>query len=354
MLGENFLVSCKWDNTGAKNAGAVFLYDSQTGEVLQTFRKPKPSTGDGFGNVLATIGENLLVADYNDDTNGPGAGAAYLFDGSTAQLLQTFQNPQPGRKNGFGVAAAALGDNALIGDKSFRPSRADGGVVYLFDCVTGEVLRTFQNPAPAVDDGFGQSIAVVDGNVLIGANHANANGFNVGAAYLFDGSTGKLVHTFLNPTPAWSDYFGMTMTTLGKNLVITSPFDDTAGIDGGAAYVFEGGTSADFQDREAPPVAKSNAPTTRLYVRTTPPGAKVFLDGQSIGISPGLFFAPPGDRKITLELPGHDPQSQSVQVVDGKITRIEAQLKKSPWSHFPHPEILSKLLLRHAPILRIS
>lgn len=329
VLGENFLVTCKWDNTGAKNAGAVFLYDSQTGEVLQTFRKPKPSTNDGFGNVLAAVGDNLLVADYNDDTSGPDAGAAYLFDGATAQLLQTFYNPQPGRKNGFGVAAAALGDNVLIADKSFRPSRADGGVVYLCDCATGEVLRTFQNPAPAVDDGFGQSIAVVDGNVLIGANHANANGFNVGAAHLFDGSTGKLVHTFLNPTPAWSDYFGMTMTALGKNLVITSPFDDTNGIDGGAAYLFEGGASADFQDREARPVTESNAPTTRIYVRTTPPGAKVLLDGQPIGISNGLFFAPTGDHKISLEMSSHDPHSRDVKILQGQITRIEVQLKRS-------------------------
>jgi len=35
------------------------------------------------------------------------------------------------------------------------------------------VLRIFQNPAPAVDDLFGQSITVVDGNVLVGANHAD-------------------------------------------------------------------------------------------------------------------------------------------------------------------------------------
>lgn len=328
VLGENFLVSSKWDDTGATNAGAVFLYDSQTGELLQAFRKPQPSAGDGFGNVLAAVGDNLLVADYNDDTKGPDAGAAYLFDGSTAQLLQTFYNPQPGRKNGFGVTAAALGDNVLIGDKSFRPSRADGGIVYLFDSVTGEVLRTFQNPAPAVDDGFGQSIAVVDGNVLIGANHAHANGFNVGAAYLFDGSNGKLLHTFLNPTPAWNDHFGLSTTTLGKNLVITTPFDDTVGIDGGAVYLFEGGSSAEFKAHE-PPVTKAETPTTRLYVRTNPPGAKVHLDGQPIGTSPGLFFAPPGDCSVTVELKGYEPHSQPVKVISGQITRVEVQLERT-------------------------
>jgi hypothetical protein len=121
----------------------------------------------------------------------------------------------------------------------------------------------------------------------------------------------------------------MTMTILGNNLVITSPLDDTNGIDGGAAYLFEGGTSAEFRDRKAPPVSESKTPTTRLYIRTTPPGAKVLLDGRPIGVSPGLFFAPVGSRKITLELSGHDPLSKSVKVAEGEITRVEAELKKS-------------------------
>jgi len=36
-----------------------------------------------------------LVGAYSDDTVVDGAGAAYLFDGSTGALLQTFLNPTP-------------------------------------------------------------------------------------------------------------------------------------------------------------------------------------------------------------------------------------------------------------------
>ncbi|NQT13189.1 MAG: PEGA domain-containing protein [Planctomycetes bacterium] len=95
--------------------------------------------------------------------------------------------------------------------------------------------------------------------------------------------------------------------------------------------MFEGGASADFQDRdrEAPSFGKSNAPTTRIYVRTTPPDAKVLLDGQPIGISNGLFFAPTGDHKISLEMSSHDPHSREVKILQGQITRIEVQLKRS-------------------------
>ena len=328
VLGNNFLVSCRWDDTGAKDAGAVFLYESATGELLQVFRNPEPRANQGFGGPLAAVGDNLLVGETKDDTKGPNAGAAYLFDGATGQLLQTFYNPEPGRKNGFGFAVAALGNNVLIVDKSFQPTRADGGVVYLFDSVTGELLQTFHNPAPAIDDGFGHSIAAVAGNVLVSANHANLNGFNAGAAFLFDGSTGELLHTFFNPTPAWNDHFALTVATLGNNIVIAAPFDDVAGIDAGAVYLFEGGSSAEFKT-SGPPVTMTKTSTTRLYVRTTPPGARVLLDRRPIGISNGLFTVPPGDHKITLEMAGYETQTLPVKVAESQITRLQAQLKRS-------------------------
>ncbi len=37
--------------------------------------------------------------------------------------------------------------------------------------------------------------------------------------------------------------------------------------------------------------------STRLYVRTIPPGADIKLDGQSRGTSDRLFKVPPGVRK---------------------------------------------------------
>jgi PEGA domain-containing protein/FG-GAP repeat protein len=330
VLGNNFVVSCRGDDTGGKGAGSVFSYDGATGELLQVFRKPKPETNDGFGNALAAVGKNLLVGAYLDDTKARNAGAAYLFDGETAELLQTFHNPDPSRSGGMGGfarAMAALGDNVLIGDKSFLPSRADGGIVYLFDGTTGDLLRSFNNPAPVIDDGFGQSLAVVDGNVLVGANHANANGFNVGAAHLFDGATGEVLHTFLNPTPDWNDGFGVTVAALGNNVAVSAPLDDTGGLNFGAVHLFEGAASGKF-GATSPPVSMVNSATTRLYVQTTPPGAKVLLDGKSIGISNGLFFAPTGNHKIALELPGHVAQTLAVKIAEGQITRVEATLKR--------------------------
>jgi hypothetical protein len=329
VLGENFLVSCHRDDTGAKDAGAVFLYDGSTGELLQAFRKPLPRVEDRFGEgAFVAVGEDVLVGVVRDDTKGPNTGAAYLFDGSTGKVLQTFHSPEPGRKRGFGFAVAALEDNVLVCGAHFTP-RADGGLVYLFDSVTGDVLRTFHNPAPAVCDGFGISVAVVEGNVLVGAHRANVNGLGVGAAYLFEGSTGKLLHTFANPTPAWEDWFGCRTMGLGRNILITAPLDDTGGTNAGAVYLFEGGSSSEFAAGEAT-IMKSKTPTTRLYVRTTPPGASVFVDKQFKGTSDGLFTVASGEHEVTLELPGHKTQTLHVKVAESQITRVQAQLSRKP------------------------
>jgi hypothetical protein len=67
---------------------------------------------------------------------------------------------------------------------------------------------------------------------------------------------------------------------------------------------------------------------TRIYVRTTPPGASIVLDGEQLGTSDGLFLVPPGIRKITLEMDGYDPQAKSVDVREGWITRVEVRMNR--------------------------
>jgi len=80
----------------------------------------------------------------------------------------------------------------------------------------------------------------------------------------------------------------------------------------------------------APPVESAGAPQTLLYVRTTPSGAQILLDGKPLGTSDGLFPIQPGQYKIVVDLEGHEPQKQDITVRDGRITRIELTLAKGP------------------------
>ena len=72
----------------------------------------------------------------------------------------------------------------------------------------------------------------------------------------------------------------------------------------------------------APPLEKFETPSTRLFVRTIPAGAEIFLDGEPLGESDGLFLVSPGIRKVTIELDGYSPLGRQLTIEGQRITRV--------------------------------
>jgi RNA polymerase sigma-70 factor (ECF subfamily) len=67
---------------------------------------------------------------------------------------------------------------------------------------------------------------------------------------------------------------------------------------------------------------------TQLYVKTTPPGATVSLDGCVLGKSDGLFDVAAGAHKLVLQLEGYAADERSIEARQRQITRVEALLRK--------------------------
>ena len=220
-----------------------------------TYLRPTPTTGDEFGRSVAVIGSNVLVGANYDDTQAPENGVVYLFDGSTAALVQTFLDPAPAGPvvtgyNYFGWAVGAIGNDALIGkpelDLSFVLQNV--GEVYRFDTATATIVQTYVNPAPSYQDDFGMAVASVGPNVIVGAHGDNTFGYFAGAAYLFDGTTGAHLQTFYSPSPQIADEFGFVVAGVpGNKVLVGSPNDDTGAVDAGAAYLYDGTTGALLQ-----------------------------------------------------------------------------------------------------------
>ena len=243
-VSDNVLIGAPYDNTGATDAGAAYLFDGSTGNLLRTLTNPTPAESAGFGCSVASVGNNVLVGAYGADAGATDAGAAYLFDGSTGNLLRTFQKPMPAAYDWFGSSVGAVGNNVLVVARRDDTGATDAGAAYLFDGSTGALLATFLNPTPATGDDFGCSVAAVGNNVLIGTPGDDADATDAGATYLFDGSTGTLLRTFLNPTPAASQWFGFSVAAVGDNVLVAAPWDDAGATDAPAAYLFDGSTGA--------------------------------------------------------------------------------------------------------------
>ena len=227
--------------------------------LAQTFLNPDPAESDFAGFSVAAMGDNVLVGAYQDDTSARDGGIAYLFDGSDGALLQTFLNPDANENDQFGYSVASVGDDVLIGARFATSGGTNAGAAYLFDSGSGALLQTFVKPDPAFGDRFGESVAGVSGNVLIGAPHqptcspASVCGdFTDGAAYLFDGATGRLLQTLESPAPSGASNFGASVAEVDGNLLVGAPKEvpfpalggqgpraRTVVPDTGAAYLFD-------------------------------------------------------------------------------------------------------------------
>jgi len=111
----------------------------------------------------------------------------------------------------------------------------------------GDLYHTFDNPnnyGTSENDRFGYSVAISDSHAIVGAyKEDDSDGNSSGVAYVFDLSTGNLLHTFENPNnygTSENDYFGYSVAISDSHAIVGAYAEDDAdGDSSGVAYVFE-------------------------------------------------------------------------------------------------------------------
>ena len=261
FVGDNVVVGSHYDDvSGFADSGAVYLFDGASGRLLQTLTSPHPAEGDRFGRAVAGTDNRVLVGAPLDDTKAWNAGAVYVFDGTTGELLQSFFSPTPDVDAQFGRDVTAVGDRILIGARLADLERQDAviddaGAAYLFDLETGQLLHTFISPTPTQDAQFGYSVAAMGDNVLVGARNDRTSADGAGAVYLFDGQTGNLLQRYLNPTrraSGESSDFGRTVAAVGHNVLVGARWDDSGDHQAGSAFLFDGASGTLLQTFTSP------------------------------------------------------------------------------------------------------
>jgi FG-GAP repeat len=146
-------------------------------------------------------------------------------------------NPSPNNNDLFGAAISISGGQALIGAPLDATTGTGSGRAYIYDS-SGALLRTFENPTPASNDQFGGAVSLSGNQALIGARNDGLGGASSGVAYLFDTTTGLITRTFANPgpTPNLSDNFGHAVAISGNQALISAIGDDRGATNAGAAY----------------------------------------------------------------------------------------------------------------------
>ncbi|MFM7905904.1 MAG: FG-GAP repeat protein [Microcystis sp.] len=79
LSGTSALIGAPFDNTSASLTGSAYLFDTTTGNLLQTFNNPTPEYYDNFGNSVSLSGISALIGAPFDNTSATDAGSAYLY-----------------------------------------------------------------------------------------------------------------------------------------------------------------------------------------------------------------------------------------------------------------------------------
>jgi WD40 repeat protein len=210
-----------------------------TGNLLHTLNNPTPQTDDNFGYSVAISGNHAIVGAQRDNTGAPNAGSAYIYDVTTGNLLHTLNNPTPQLSDQFGYSVAISDNRAIVGAYLDNTGATSTGSAYIYDVTTGNLLHTINNPTPQLSDQFGQSVAISGNTAIVGAYLDDTGAENAGSAYIYDVTTGNLLHTINNPAPELNDQFGKSVAIDSTTIVVGAYLDNTGATSTGSVYIYK-------------------------------------------------------------------------------------------------------------------
>ena len=132
-------VGVPYEDTGATNAGAVYIFTSTTGESgtwsqQQKIQASSVGNTDYFGVSVSVNGDSLVVGAHRDDDTVTDAGAFYIFErtGTTWTQATKLQAPTPEGSGTFGRAVAMDGDYIVVGARDNPLTATLSGASYVY------------------------------------------------------------------------------------------------------------------------------------------------------------------------------------------------------------------------------
>ncbi|OHU89219.1 MULTISPECIES: FG-GAP repeat protein [Pseudoalteromonas] len=276
---------------------------------------------DQFGYSVALDGTTALVGALKANTNNlTDSGAAYVYTLSTTgwqQHAKLIANPAYAGDT-FGGNVALKNHTAMLGASRRDHKGEDAGAVFAFEQKGN--LWSQKQILTATDakagDAFGQSIALSERFVVIGAPHSDAPHKDSGSAYVFmrDKNTWRFHSKLTAKDGAAGDLFGISVAIDGDTILVGADLNDERAEKAGAvyAYVFNGKQWL----HQAKLMASDGANTDIFGVRVALFGDTALIsarrdDVEGIGTDAGSAY-------IFERIKGHWTQTQKLIAPDGK------------------------------------
>ncbi len=244
--GDTIVVGAPADDDGAANGGAAYVFERESGgwSLAQQLLSDDVAPGDAFGISVGVSGDTIVVGSLT-----PGA---YVFrrgeDGWTKEvtLVGSSLRTQDGA---FSVATdggtVAIGSTAAVGDllrsgAAFVFARSVGART---GRVTWRETTRLISPSERPDERFGSSVSIRKRTLVVGASGESRPTELQGRAFVYrkKGRKWALDATLVGDgaSDGSTDYFGLSVATNGKLVLVGAPWEDVGGDDNGATYLFK-------------------------------------------------------------------------------------------------------------------
>ena len=215
--GDRILAGMPGDDTAAfTDAGSIHLYNMD-GTLFSSITNPLPGAGSQFGYAVAGISTtHFVVASMGSNAGSPRTNEVYVFN-ANGSLLNRITLPEQGAEPDWNASLIGLGsDRFVIGQPFHISTGAIVGIARMYN-TSGALLATITNPAPGIDDLFGNALAAVGTNrFVVGCWLDDVGANDAGAAYLYS-MDGTLVATITNPVPVANASFGASVAGVGTD-----------------------------------------------------------------------------------------------------------------------------------------
>ncbi len=257
-------------NTQSESGSAyIFKKNGGTWSLIQKIAASDRSAGDFFGSSVSISGDYAVVGAFNEDEDASGgntksnAGSAYIFknNGGTWTQVQKIVNSDRNFNDHFGYSVAISGDYIAVGavwedeDVSGMNPLGFAGSAYIFknNAGTWTEVQKIVSSDRAVQDYFGQSIAISGDYIIVGVQYEDENvsggstQSEAGSAYIFKNNAGiwTQVQKIVASDRAAGDMFGFSVAISGDYAIVGAIWEDENEAGGntqtsaGSAYIFK-------------------------------------------------------------------------------------------------------------------
>lgn len=132
LNGADLIVAATYDSETGREGGTVWIFDIESGAIKQRFISPLERKNHSFGDAISVQHGRLLVGQPDARVNGKkDAGAVWVFDYDTGDLLQGLLAPGVTSGASYGQRVVARPEGVLISAaRAFEQPDAGGAVFF--------------------------------------------------------------------------------------------------------------------------------------------------------------------------------------------------------------------------------